>query len=420
MLNYFEYFAGWRYLRAGKKQGSISLITALSAAGIVVGVMTLIIVIAVMSGAEHDFKARVLGAQPHVMVTQYGRLFSEYGPAVATIETVPGVKEAVPFIHSQIVLRSKSGMAGAMLEGVYPGFYRHISEKLTRLDPQPPPQKSDAPAVLLPETSEPIPRVMIGKALARELKVNEGDQILYMVFARKDRFILGRLPAARRLLIAGIFSTGLDEYDKAFVYTSLKDAQHILNAGNRVSGIEVRLADVDRAMEISTDIKARLGREFGATNWMQMNRNIFSALRLQKTVMFIILILIVMVAALNVAGSLFMMVMERTRDIAILKAMGTSNRSVRRIFIVKGMVIGIVGTITGALLGFIVCGILSRYKFIELPGDVYYFTTLPVRLELPDILVIMSASLVICFVASLYPSYLASRLTPVEGIRAGN
>jgi lipoprotein-releasing system permease protein len=416
MPNYFEYFAGWRYLKAGKKQGSISLITALSAAGIVVGVMTLIIVIAVMSGAEHDFKARVLGAQPHVMVTQYGRLFSEYGAAVATIKTVPGVQEAAPFINSQIVLRSKHGMAGAMLEGIYPAFYQHISKKLTRLTPQ----KASVSAIGTSEKLRPIPRVMIGKALARELKVNEGDQILYMIFSRKDRFVLGRLPTARRFLVAGIFTTGLDEYDKAFVYTSLEDAQHILNAGNRVSGIEVRLTDVDRAMEISSDIKARLKGEFGATTWMQMNRNIFSALRLQKTVMFIILILIVMVAAFNVAGSLFMMVMERTRDIAILKAMGASNRSIRRIFIVKGMVIGVAGTITGALLGSFACGILSRYKFIELPGDVYYFTTLPVRLELPDILVIILSSLVICFVASLYPSYLASRLMPVEGIRAGN
>ncbi len=406
----FEYFAAWRYLKAGKKKGFVSLITLLSMTGITVGVMTLIVVIAVMTGAEHDFKERVLGAQPHILLMRHGSLFHDYRSAIETIQSVAGVAAAKPFVHTQVVLRSAKGLAGAMLKGIDP-------ESFARLGTHSGPIPAQTTAENIPSASSP--RIMVGKALAEELGVGPGEQLLYMVFSQGSKFDIGRLPTMRRFTVAGIFSTGLDEYDKAVIYTTLSEAQNIIGTGDAVTGIEVQLRDVDNVKEITRNIKALLKPDYWAMDWMQMNRNIFSALRLQKTVMFIILILIVLVAAFNIAGSLFMMVMERTKDIAILKAMGTNNTSIRRIFILKGMVIGLTGSLLGVFGGFIICAILGRYKFIELPGDVYYFTTLPIRLEALDVLVITSSALLICFLASLYPSFLAARMTPVEGLRIG-
>ncbi|MFZ5571096.1 MAG: lipoprotein-releasing ABC transporter permease subunit [Thermodesulfobacteriota bacterium] len=406
----FESFAAWRYLKAGKKKGFISLITLLSMTGITVGVMTLIVVIAVMTGAEHDFRERVLGAQPHILLMRGGNLFYDYRLAMETIQSVDGVIAAKPFVHTQVVLRSSKGLAGAMLKGI-------DSESFARMGGQ------IHPAAPLSENAgqDPAtyPRIMIGKALAEELGVGPGDQLLYMVFSQGSKFDIGRMPAMRRFRIDGLFSTGLDEYDKAVAFIPLAEAQAIIGSGDAVTGIEVQLRDVENVKAISRKIQSLLKPAYWAMDWMQMNRNIFSALRLQKTVMFIILILIVLVAAFNIAGSLFMMVMERTRDIAILKAMGTNNAGIRRIFIFKGMVIGLIGSLLGVGGGVIICAILSRYHFIDLPGDVYYFTTLPVRLEIPDVLVITSSALLICFLASLYPSFLASRMTPVEGLRIG-
>lgn len=403
---HFEIFAGWRYIKAGKKQGFISLISVLSMAGISLGVMTLIVVIAVMTGAEYDFKARVLGSQPHLILMRHGSLFKNYPDVVKKLGPVPEIESVQPFIHAQIALRSSNGLAGAILKGVPEKAFAEI-QKTADTD-----TKTAAPG-----QSTAAPAILIGKPLAEELKITAGDQILYMVFPEEKQFSIGRLPRMRRFMVAGVFSSGLNEYDKALVFIRLHDAQTIMDVGDVVSGLEVRVSEVDHTQKIAQAIHARIGPEFGSMSWMQMNRNIFSALRLQKSVMFIILILIVLVAAFNVSSSLFMMVIERTRDIAILKAMGANNRSIRRIFLFKGMLIGLMGVCLGVVGGIVICAILGTYHFIELPGDVYYFTTLPVRLELQDVLVISLSALTICFFASLYPAYLAARMTPVEGLR---
>lgn len=408
MLHSFELFAGWRYLKTKKRGGFVSLITSLSMAGVTVGVMTLIVVIAVMSGAEHDFKARVLGSQPHILFMRHGSFFHDYQQPIKKILSVDGVESATPFLHTQVVLRSSSGLAGTLLKGIFPDQYKHVLNNADVLEKSGGKQSAG---------NGFIPKIILGKALAKELRVEVGQQLIYMLFPRGMQFGVGRLPAMKRFEVAGIFRSGLDDVDKSVAYIHIRDAQKILDAGDAVTGIEVRLKNVEKAKAINQEIRSRLEKAYWSMDWMQMNRNIFSALRLQKTVMFIILILIILVAAFNIAGSLFMMVMERTRDIAILKAMGATAKSIRRIFIFKGMLIGVVGTFTGVCLGALLCIILSHFKFIELPGDVYYFTTLPVRLEVPDIAVIAAAALLICFLSTLYPSNLAARMTPVEGVR---
>jgi lipoprotein-releasing system permease protein len=223
----------------------------------------------------------------------------------------------------------------------------------------------------------------------------------------------------KRFEVTGLFESGMYEYDGSLAYIDLTDAQKMLHMKDAVTGVEIRVNDIYNAGNVAKKIGSKFGFPFWARDWMQMNRNLFSALKLEKTVMFIILALIILVAAFNIASTLIMMVMGKTKDIAILKAMGAMDSSIRKIFIFKGMIIGAVGTTLGVCLGFTLCKLLEKYKFIQLPGDVYYISTLPVRLEALDVIMIASAAMVICFLATLYPAIQASKLNPIEAIRYG-
>jgi lipoprotein-releasing system permease protein len=243
--------------------------------------------------------------------------------------------------------------------------------------------------------------------------------VIYMISSGAVTASEGNLPTRKRFVVADIFSSGMHEYDQSMAYIHIRTAQEMLRLNDGVNLVAIRLEAIFQAKETAERISTKLGFPFWVRDWMQMNQNLFSALKLQKAVMFIILTLIVLVAAFNIASALIMMVMEKTREIAILKTMGATSRSIRKIFVYKGMVIGIVGTILGVSFGWVLCTILRYYHFIELPEDVYYFTTLPVRLELPDVMVIASATLLLCFLSTLYPARQASKLDPVDAIRYG-
>jgi lipoprotein-releasing system permease protein len=371
----FEFFIGGRYLRAKQKETFVSLITFLSVAGVAVGVMALIVVIAVMAGK--------------------------------------GIQAVTPFIYSQVMLRSSTGVAGAVLRGIDPDSAGQV---INILDEGSLKQLSEMQMQKGPKVS--VPGVILGRELARNLGVIRGD-VIYLISSRGMISPVGHLPTMKRFKVAGIFEAGMYEYDGSLAYVHLADAQKILRMSDSVTGIEVRVNDIYQAKKIAKKIVGDLGYPYWARDWMQMNHNLFSALKLEKTVMFIILVLIVLVAAFNIASTLIMMVMGKTRDIAILKAMGSTDKSIRKIFIFKGVIIGSVGTALGISLGIFLCKILEKYKFIELPGDVYYITTLPVRLETLDVLMIAAAAIVICFLATLYPAHQASKLDPVEAIRYG-
>lgn len=412
----FEYFIGNRYLRV--KQTFISLITILSIAGIAIGVMALIIVIAVMSGAESEFRSRILGVESHVMIMRYGSPFTDYRGIIKDIEKIDGVKTASPYVFSQIMLRSSSRVSGAVLRGIDPGSAGQaiksldktfLEQRLTKN------QNAGASAF--------VPGIILGQELARNLGVIEND-IIYLISPRGMISPIGHIPAMKRFRVTGLFESGMYEYDTSLAYVHLKHAQSILHIGDSVTNIGVRVKDIYKANNIAENIAANLNEKYKtgsywARDWMQMNRNLFSALKLEKKAMFIILTLIVLVAAFNIASSLIMMVMGKTKDIAILKAMGATDKSIRRIFVFKGMIVGLTGTILGMCLGLTGCILLKHYKFIKLPGDVYYFTTLPVKLEALDVFVIVSATMIICYLATLYPARQASKLNPVEAIRYG-
>lgn len=410
----FEYFIGRRYLRAKQKQAFISLITILSISGVAVGVMALIVVIAVMSGFESDLKSRILGGQSHVVLMRYGGTLSDYRRVIKDVEKTPGVEAATPFIYTQIMLRSSSGISGAVLRGVDPESAGRVIKSLDRISFQ------DGSNVSQGQKKKiALPGIILGKELAKNIGVSKGDMV-FLISPRGTLSPIGHIPAMRRFKVTGFFESGMYEFDGSFAYINIVDAQKMLRMGDTVTGIEVRVKDIYQAKNISERIVKQLGFPFWAKDWMQMNKNLFSALKLEKTVMFVILTLIVLVAAFNIASTLIMMVMGKKKDIAILKAMGATARSIRKIFVFQGMVIGTIGTILGMCLGFILCTLLKHYNIIELTGDIYYFTTtLPVKLEILDVFLIVAATMVVCFFATLYPAHQASKFHPVEAIRYG-
>jgi len=408
----FEIFVGTRYLRAKQKETFISLITILSIAGVTVGVMALIVVIAVMAGFESDLKSRILGIESHLVIMRHGGHMTDYQETLKNVGSHEGVIAATPFIYTQTMLRSASGVSGAVLRGIDPDSVKDVINVFKDVVP---PQKHDK---IEGEQDNDVPSIVLGKELARRLGVTKSDTV-YLISPAGILSPIGHVPAMKRFQVSDIFESGMYEYDGSLAFIHLEDAQKILRMGDSVTGIEVRVKDIYKAGDIAEKIVSELGFPYWARDWTQMNQNLFAALKLEKTVMFIILALIILVAAFNIASTLIMMVMEKTRDIAILKAMGATDKSIGKIFVIKGVVIGAIGTFIGVTLGFVLCKLLEKYKFIELPGDVYYITTLPVRMELLDIVLIATAAIVICFLATLYPARQASKLNPVEAIRYG-
>ena len=410
----FESFIGRRYLRAKQKQAFISLITILSIAGVAVGVMALIVVIAVMTGFEAVLKSRILGGQSQVMLMRRGDTFSDYRRVLQEVEKIDGVEAATPFILSQIMLRAKQGTTGAVLRGIDPASAGLVIETLQQVD-LPEPISEDSSKNLSPT----IPGIILGRELARNLGVSEGN-VIHLISPQGMLSPIGHVPAIKQFKVTGFFESGMYEFDQTFAFIHLKDAQKLLRMPDAVSGLDIRVTDIYGARNVAQKITAKLGFPYWARDWMQMNRNLFKALKLERRVMFIILALIVLVAAFNIASSLIMMVMGKTRDIAILKAMGATTLSIRKIFVFNGMVIGFIGTFVGLMLGLVICKLLKHIDIHELTGDIYLFTTsLPVKLDVVDVFSIIIAALVICFLATLYPARQAAKLNPVDAIRYG-
>jgi lipoprotein-releasing system permease protein len=409
-MAFFETFVALRLLRGVRRQkGFISLSSLFSVAGVAVGVMALIVVIGVMTGFDEDLKKKILSVNPQVIVLSKEGRIDHYEQVADRIKRVPGVKTVEPFLYTPVMFSSPGTISGGMLKGLDESILKAGGPENLRV------RSGNFKALTKFESGEPPPAA-VGNELARRLHLREGD-FFNLFIPRGTLTPMGQLPRLRLFRVAAIFHSGMYEFDNSLVYVSLPALQELLGFGNQVTGLEVTLKDIYAAQEMSQTIVAHLGPEYYARDWIQMNYSLFSALKLEKIAMFVILTLIVLVAAFGIASTLFMMVMKKTKEIAILKSMGATRQSIMQIFVIDGLLIGFIGTALGLILGIILCVLLQRYEFIHLPRDIYLISTLPVRIEALDVGVIVGAAMFISFLATLYPSWQASRLDPVEAIR---
>lgn len=404
-----ELFIAGKYLRAKRKEGFISLITLLSVAGVILGVMALVVVIAVMSGSETEFRNRILGLEPHILAMNYSGRFVPDQAMEDKIRQTPGVRAVSPVLFGQAMIRTANSFSGIILRGIEPEKGAALIKGYTADDL--------GNALNKTKNKTGLPGIILGQSLAHTVGVMEGDRVILMS-ASGIISPMGQIPSMKQFVVTGTFKSGMSEYDSSLAYARLDQVQALVGAKGKISAFGIWTDQIFKVKELSQNALGFITYPYYLRNWMDINHSLFSALKLEKTAMFVILTLIILVAAFNIASALIMMVMEKTRDIAVLKAMGATNSMIRRIFIIKGMIIGIIGTGVGTTLGVVICFILKRYEFIKLP-EAYPFSTLPVQLEYSDVTLIAVSALVICFLSTLYPSYKASRMNPVEAIRYG-
>jgi lipoprotein-releasing system permease protein len=404
----FEAFVATRYLLARRKQAFISLISFISILGVMVGVMALLIALALMTGLQGELRDRIVGSSAHVYVFKAGEGFSDWPAEVTKLRQLPHVIGAAPAVIGQGMLTSGPGaQAPVTIKGVDPSLEPSVTDIRRAM------KSGSLDAVRA--RSEGMDGLALGQDLAHTLGVRVGDTVrLFTPEGTLTPFGLGS--RMRTLKVVGIFSLGLYEFDSAYALMDLPVAERLLGK-DRPDFVQLRLDDMFSAPTISSNIQEALGLEYTTQDWADMNKSLFSALKLEKMAISITIGLIVMVAALNIVASLVLLVMEKSRDIAILKTMGSTAASIRRIFMLQGLIIGLVGTSTGAIAGCALIYILDRYRLIHVPIDVYQISYVPFTLMPLDFVTVIAAAILICFVATIYPSRQASKLDPAQALR---
>jgi lipoprotein-releasing system permease protein len=400
----FELHVALRYLLAKRKQAFISVISFISTLGVTVGVMALVIALALMTGLQQELRDRILGSNPHIYVWNTKGI-DDYHAEGAKLRTVPHVIGAAPAIQGQGLL-SASSTEPVQIKGIDPALEQQVTNLKESI--------TSGSVEALNTTEGELPGILLGKELAAKLGVTTGDSVSLTMGTTLTP--AGLLPRTRRLRVVGVFSLGLIEFDSTFGYVSLDVAKRLLGK-DRVDLIQLRVDDIFAAPQIALSIPARLGPEYVTQDWADMNRSLFSALGLEKIAISMTIGLIVMVAALNIVASLILLVMEKHRDIAILKTMGASAKSVTTIFIMQGLIIGLVGTTVGASGGYALSTILTRYKLIRVPADVYQMSYMPFRVLPLDFALVVVGAILVCFIATIYPSRQAAKLDPVQALR---
>ena len=424
----YEFFISRRYMRAKRKQVFVSIITFISILGIFLGVAALIIVLAVMNGFEEDLRTKILGIRSHIEVTtSMAGPMRQYSALRQEIDRVPGVVASTPFIYTEAMIRSQNGVTGVIIRGldtqsapkvINLGKFRE--GRLEDLNKVP-----EAVLAKLPPEDRELTGILIGKEMARNMGLFLYDTLAIISPTGGIATPMGMVPKMKKFIVVGIYESGFYEYDSKLAFLSLAGCQQFLDMGDAVSGIDVVVNDIYKADAIARHIQGKLGFPFFTQNWMQMNRNLFSALKLEKRVMFIILSLIVLVAAFNIISALIMIVMEKNKDIAIMKSMGATSGMIMKIFIYQGLIAGFIGTFFGSIAGLLIAINLQKislfvervFNFKFLPGDVYYLSELPSKVNYGDVVIIIIGTLLICFLSTIYPSWRASRLDPAEALR---
>jgi lipoprotein-releasing system permease protein len=402
----FELFVAARYLLARRKQAFISLISLISGLGVCVGVMALLITLALMTGLQGEVRDRIVGAAAHVYVFKVGGI-DDAAAEVQRLKQVPQVQGAAPVVLGPGLVKSAGSNAFITVKGIEPELESNVTELRRSV-------RAGSLEALTPGESS-MAGIVLGQDLAQKLGVSVGDSVEVLT-PEGTLTPFGVMPRTHAFKVVGVFSLGLFEFDSSYGYVHISTAERLFDR-SRPDFLEVRVTDMMRAREVAEDIPERLGADYMAQDWADMNKSMFSALWLEKMAMSITIGLIVMVAALNIIASLILLVMEKTRDIAILKTMGSSTASIRRIFMLQGLIIGLVGTTAGALVGCTLIYILDHYKLIHVPLDVYQISYVPFRLQPLDFIVVIVSAILICFVATIYPSRQAAKLDPAQALR---
>ncbi len=391
-----ELFISWRYLVTKRKEKFISLISVISVLGVAIGVMALIVVIAVMSGFDQDLRDKIVGNYSHLTLTGYNGIEEkEYAGILQKIAVNPHVAGISPYVQGQVLLKEGNRFFAVGLTGI-----DHLTEKsVTKIAKY----LTHGSIEALGQDS-----VIVGKELAAYLGLRIGSELT----------TYSALGKQRNLKVAGIFNSGMYDYDLNLAFTNIKTAQEILGLNNQFSAIAIKLDNLYLAPKLKDELSQALGFNYNLKTWTEINQNFFAALQLEKLTMFIILTLIILVASFNIISTLIVMVVEKTKDIGILKTIGMTSPQIRRIFTYEGLIIGGLGTFLGTAGGILLCGLLKKYQFIKLPQDIYYIDRLPVNIDFwPDISLVILAAMFITLVATIYPAAKASGLKPVEALR---
>ncbi len=416
----YELFISLRYLRAKRREAFISLITMISILGVMISVMTLDITLSVMTGFENDLRDRILGFSPHVIVTSYGGTVSDFPKLVEEISRAPGVVAAAPYVYAQAMVSHGTAVTGVFVRGVEPERANAVVDIAKFLKEGSFAELARLHEVAVNEESGErrvsLGGIIIGEELGRQLGVTQGD-VVNVILPSITPTAVGMIPRVKRFVVVGIFNSGMYEFDSALLYMNLADAQSLLGLKDAVTGIEIRTDHLENAADVAKRLdKETLRFPHEARDWMEMNHNIFVALWLEKLVYFLVLSLMLVVAGFSILATLIMVVMEKRKDIAVLKSMGATNGSVAGIFVLKGLVIGLIGTAIGNAGGLAVSWLISKYK-LPLPQGVFATPTVPVEIVPEYYIAVTIAALVVCFFVTLYPASRAARVVPVDVIR---
>jgi lipoprotein-releasing system permease protein len=413
----FEFYVAARYLKAKRRQAVVGVVTAISIAGVAAGVAALVIALAITNGMRRDLQDRLLGSTAHVQLMRIkDDGIRNWQPLIERLRHLPHVTAASPGLYEQVLVARGARDGGALIEGIVPEYERTVSDILSTATPGAvnalEPQADAASA----DSSADLPPIVLGKDLAETVGASVGDSVM-VISPQGEMTPVGVFPKVLRFRLAGIFRSGFYQYDAQMGFLRLADAQRLFSEPDLLSVISFKVDDLNRAPEIAREIEKAAGPGFMTNNWMEQNRELFRALKLEQYATFIVIALIVIVAALNILIALTMMVMEKTRDIAVLMSFGVDPGQVRRIFLMQGLLISVVGTAVGLVLGYLASWAGGHYHFIHLSAEVYSIDTLPFAPRLLDGVIVAAVSIGISMLATLYPSSAAARIRPAEALR---
>jgi lipoprotein-releasing system permease protein len=408
----FELFVARRHLLPHRGRLFLSFITMITVGAVTVGVMALIVVLAVMNGFEREVKTRIIGTNAHVILLRYGEDGIAGADSLAgRIAKLPDVVAVAPFVYAKAMMVANGRADGGVIKGIDVTREDQVTEVSRYMETVP-----GAPP-LVPEQGG-TPGIVLGVHLADGLGLTIGEKVQLISPKGSAPTPMGFVPRVRTFVVSGVFRSGMYEYDAGMAFIDIAQAREFFDLGDRVTALEIKVRDMYRAPQIAESILVDVGGfPYRTNDWINLNSNLFSWMQTEKRVMFVILALIVLVAAFNVASLQIMLVKMKRREIGILKSMGTTESTIRQLFVFEGVVVGAIGLVIGSAIGLSLCWLLERYKFIKLPGDVYFIDTLPVRVELADVLAIEFAVLALSALATLIPAWWASRFDPVEAIR---